>query len=248
MRLNKYIAQAGVCSRRAADDLIKEGRVRINGAVLKEPGYDVQEGDAVVVNGRRLDAPEKLVYYALNKPPGYVTTVKDEKDRPTVMSLLTDVDVRVFPVGRLDYDSCGLLLFTNDGELANRISRPSSHIEKTYLARLNGVPTTEQIWKLRNGIDIEVTEKDKNGNRYTRKYHTKPAIVNMVSQASRECVLEITISEGKNRQIRKMAEAIGLRVLALERTAIGNIRLGRTRQGTYRKLTAEEVKYLKELK
>ncbi|MBQ6671324.1 MAG: rRNA pseudouridine synthase [Firmicutes bacterium] len=248
MRLNKYIAQAGVCSRRAADDLIKDGRVRINGAVLKEPGYDVQEGDAVVVNGRRLDAPEKLVYYALNKPPGYVTTVKDEKDRPTVMSLLTDVDVRVFPVGRLDYDSCGLLLFTNDGELANRISRPSSHIEKTYLARLNGVPTTEQIWKLRNGIDIEVTEKDKNGNRYTRKYHTKPAIVNMVSQASRECVLEITISEGKNRQIRKMAEAIGLRVLALERTAIGNIRLGRTRQGTYRKLTAEEVKYLKGLK
>ena len=248
MRLNKYIAQAGVCSRRAADDLIKEGRVRINGAVLKEPGYDVREGDAVVVNGRSLDAPEKLVYYALNKPPGYVTTVKDEKDRPTVMSLLTDVDVRVFPVGRLDYDSCGLLLFTNDGELANRISRPSSHIEKTYLARLNGVPTTEQIWKLRNGIDIEVTEKDKNGNRYTRKYHTKPAIVNMVSQASRECVLEITISEGKNRQIRKMAEAIGLRVLALERTAIGNIRLGRTRQGTYRKLTAEEVKYLKELK
>ena len=196
MRLNKYIAQAGVCSRRAADDLIKEGRVRINGAVLKEPGYDVREGDAVVVNGRSLDAPEKLVYYALNKPPGYVTTVKDEKDRPTVMSLLTDVDVRVFPVGRLDYDSCGLLLFTNDGELANRISRPSSHIEKTYLARLNGVPTTEQIWKLRNGIDIEVTEKDKNGNRYTRKYHTKPAIVNMVSQASRECVLEITISEG----------------------------------------------------
>ncbi len=248
MRLNKYIAQAGVCSRRAADDLIKDGRVRINGAVLKEPGYDVQEGDAVVVNGRRLDAPEKLIYYALNKPPGYVTTVKDEKDRPTVMSLLTDVDVRVFPVGRLDYDSCGLLLFTNDGELANRVSRPSSHIEKTYLARLNGVPTTEQIWKLRNGIDIEVTEKDKNGNRYTRKYHTKPAIVNMVSQASRECVLEITISEGKNRQIRKMAEAIGLRVLALERTAIGNIRLGRTRQGTYRKLTAEEVKYLKELK
>ncbi len=248
MRLNKYIAQAGVCSRRAADDLIKDGRVRINGAVLKEPGYDVQEGDAVVINGRCLDAPEKLVYYALNKPPGYVTTVKDEKDRPTVMSLLTDVDVRVFPVGRLDYDSCGLLLFTNDGELANRISRPSSHIEKTYLARLNGVPTTEQIWKLRNGIDIEVTEKDKNGNRYTRKYHTKPAIVNMVSQASRECVLEITISEGKNRQIRKMAEAIGLRVLALERTAIGNIRLGRTRQGTYRRLTAEEVKYLKGLK
>ena len=248
MRLNKYIAQAGVCSRRAADDLIKEGRVRINGAVLKEPGYDVRDGDAVVVNGRRLDAPEKPVYYALNKPPGYVTTVKDEKDRPTVMSLLADVDVRVFPVGRLDYDSCGLLLFTNDGDLANRISRPSSHIEKTYLARLNGVPTTEQIWKLRNGIDIEVTEKDKNGNRYTRKYHTKPAIVNIVSQASRECVLEITISEGKNRQIRKMAEAIGLRVLALERTAIGNIRLGRTRQGTYRKLTAEEVKYLKGLK
>ncbi|MBR5730900.1 MAG: rRNA pseudouridine synthase, partial [Firmicutes bacterium] len=239
MRLNKYIAQAGICSRRAADDLIKEGKVRINGAVLREPGYDVQENDTVMVNGRPVSAPEKICWYALNKPAGYVTTVKDEKDRPTVMSLLSDVEVRVYPVGRLDLDSSGLLLLTNDGETANKISRPSSHIEKTYLARLNGVPTTEQIWKLRNGVDIDVTEKDKNGNRYTRKYRTRPAVVKIASQASRECVLEITIAEGKNRQIRKMAEAIGFRVLSLERIAIGNIRLGRTRQGTYRKLTAE---------
>ena len=248
MRLNKYIAQAGVCSRRAADDLIKDGRVRINGAVLKEPGYDVQEGDAVVVNGRRLDAPEKLVYYALNKPPGYVTTVKDEKDRPTVMSLLTDVDVRVFPVGRLDYDSCGLLLLTNDGDLANRIAKPSSHLEKTYLARLSGTPTERQLNQLRKGIEIDLEEKDPStGKRFTRKYKTRPAGVTIVQQAGRECVLEIKISEGKNRQIRKMADAIGLKVLALQRTAIGEIKLGRTKEGGYRKLTQAEMEYLKKL-
>ncbi|MBO4861516.1 MAG: rRNA pseudouridine synthase [Firmicutes bacterium] len=249
MRLNKYIAQAGVSSRRGADDLIKEGRVKINGAVLKEPGYDVQDGDKVEVNGKVLEGAEKLCWYALNKPAGYVTTRKDEKGRPTVMDLLTDVDVNVFPVGRLDYDSCGLLLLTNDGALANRISRPSSHLEKTYLARLNGVPTERQMDQLRKGIEIDLEEKDPaTGKHYTRKYKTRPAKVSMVSQAARECVLEIKITEGKNRQIRKMAEAIGLKVLALQRTAIGEIRLGRTKEGGYRRLTQAEVNYLKGIK
>ena len=249
MRLNKYIAQAGISSRRGADDLIKEGRVKINGAVLKEPGYDVQEGDKVEVNGKPVEGAEKLCYYALNKPAGFVTTRKDEKGRPTVMDLLTDVNVNVFPVGRLDYDSCGLLLLTNDGDLANRLSKPSSHVEKTYLARLNGTPTEKQLAMLRKGVEIDLEEKDPaTGKRYIRKYKTRPAKVTMVSQAARECVLEIKISEGKNRQIRKMAEAIGLKVLQLQRTAIGEIRLGRTKEGGYRRLSAAEVEYLKSLK
>ena len=248
MRLNKYIAQSGISSRRGADELIQNGKVSVNGAVLKVPGYDVQEGDTVTVNGSVLDGPEKLCWYALNKPAGYVTTRKDEKGRPTVMDLLTDVNANVFPVGRLDYDSCGLLLLTNDGELANKISRPSSHLEKTYLARLNGTPTDRQLRMLRSGVEIDLEEKDPaTGKRYTRKYKTRPASVTMVSQAARECVLEIRISEGKNRQIRKMAEAIGLRVLALQRTAIGEIKLGRTKEGGYRKLTQAEMEYLKKL-
>ena len=249
MRLNKYIAQAGISSRRGADDLIKEGRVKINGAVLKEPGYDVQEGDRVEVNGRLLEGAEKLCYYALNKPAGFVTTRKDEKGRPTVMDLLTDVSANVFPVGRLDYDSCGLLLLTNDGGLANKISRPSSHLEKTYLAMLNGTPDNRQLEQLRSGIVIDLEEKDPaTGKHYTRKYKTRPARVTVVSQSAHECVLEIKISEGKNRQIRKMAEAVGLKVLQLQRTAIGEIKLGRTKEGGYRKLSAAEVDYLKNLK
>jgi len=249
MRLNKYIAQSGISSRRGADDLIKDGKVSVNGAVLKEPGYDVQDGDTVAVNGRILDGPEKLCWYALNKPAGYVTTRKDEKGRPTVMDLLSDVSAGVFPVGRLDYDSCGLLLLTNDGDLANKIARPSSHLQKTYLARLNGTPTERQLNMLRSGVEIDLEEKDPStGKRYTRKYKTRPASVTMVSQAARECVLEIKITEGKNRQIRKMAEAIGLRVLALQRTAIGQIKLGRTKEGGYRKLTPAEVDYLKSIK
>ena len=249
MRLNKYIAQSGISSRRGADDLIKNGSVSVNGAVLKEPGYDVQEGDRVAVNGRPLPEPEKLCYYALNKPAGFVTTRKDEKGRPTVMDLLSDVSVNVFPVGRLDYDSCGLLLLTNDGDLANRIAKPSSHLEKTYLARLSGTPTERQLNQLRKGIEIDLEEKDPStGKRFTRKYKTRPAGVTIVQQAGRECVLEIKISEGKNRQIRKMAEAIGLKVLALQRTAIGEIKLGRTKEGGYRRLTAAEVSYLKSIK
>ena len=165
------------------------------------------------------------------------------------MDLLSDVSVNVFPVGRLDYDSCGLLLLTNDGELANRIAKPSSRLEKTYLARLNGTPTDRQIDLLRKGIEIELEEKDPStGKRFTRRYKTRPARVTIVQQAGRECVLEIKISEGKNRQIRKMAEAIGLKVLALQRTAIGEIKLGRTKEGGYRRLTAAEISYLKNIK
>ena len=245
MRLNKYIAQAGIASRRSADELTREGKVTINGAVMKQPGYDVQEGDIVCVNGQRVGGSEKLCYYALNKPAGYVTTTSDEKGRPTVLSLLTDVEARVFPVGRLDIDTSGLLILTNDGALANRITSPKSQIRKTYLARLNDRLSREQLSMLRNGVTIDLPVTGKNGERSIRKYRTRPAEVNIVSERVHECVIQISISEGKNRQIRKMVEAAGLKVLALERIAIGDIKLGRTKEGGYRRLTPAEIEYLK---
>jgi 23S rRNA pseudouridine2605 synthase len=236
MRINKYIAAAGIASRRKADELIKSGKVKINGEVLKEPGYDVTDSDTVEVLGQLISGIPKSVYYALNKPAGYVSTLSDEKGRPTVVELLTDVTVRVFPVGRLDYDTSGLLLLTNDGKLAERMAHPKNKVWKTYMARINGILTKDQILKLRNGVVIEVNKKP---------YKTAPARVTQLSCSAHESVLEIKISEGKNRQIRKMVEAVGFRVLELERTAIGDIRLGRTKPGSYRKLSAAELDYLK---
>ena len=240
MRINKYIAQAGIASRRKADELITDGKVKVNGAVLREPGYDVSDGDRVEVGGKLISGSEKLVYFALNKPAGYVTTLSDEKGRPTVVSLLTDVTERVFPVGRLDYDSSGLLILTNDGTLAQHIAHPRNKVWKTYLARINGIPSYDEIKQLRNGVEIELKEGGK-----LRRYTTRPAEIEMISQAPHEAVLQVKISEGKNRQVRKMFEAVGYKVLALERTAIGEIILGRTKTGTYRKLTKEEIEYLR---
>jgi len=245
MRLNKYLAQAGIASRRAADQLTIDGKVTVNGAVMSQPGYDVQEGDVVMVNGRLVQAPEKLCYYALNKPAGFVTTTSDEKGRPTVMSLMTDVSARVFPAGRLDYDSSGLLIMTNDGSFAECVTHPKKALRKTYLARLNGRLSSEQLRKLRNGVDIDIPVHGRGFEKGSRRYRTRPADVRIVSEEGNECVIEIQISEGKNRQIRRMAEAVGLRVLALERTAIGNVVLGRTKPGTYRKLTQAEIDSLR---
>lgn len=245
MRLNKYIAQAGICSRRTADELTKDGKVKINGSVMTQPGYDVKPGDIVSVNGRVITTAEKICCYALNKPTGYVCTAKDEKNRPTVLSLLADVETRVYPVGRLDYDTSGLLLLTNDGELANLITSPDSHIKKTYLARIVGKLSLDEIWTLRNGIDIELPVRTKDGRTHTRKYRTKPAEVRIITEKGNESIVEISISEGKNRQVRRMFEASGHKVIALERTAIGDVKLGRTKPGTYRRLTEAEIRALK---
>ena len=246
MRLNKYIAQAGICSRRAADELTKDGKVKINGAVMKQPGYDVRPGDIVSVNGKVLTSAEKLCSYALNKPVGYVCTVKDEKGRPTVVSLLSDIEARVYPVGRLDYDTSGLLIMTNDGELADLITSPDSHIKKTYLARITGRLSLDEIWKLRNGIMIDLPVRAKDGKTHTRKYKTLPAEVRIITEKGGESLVEISVTEGKNRQVRRMFEASGHKVIALERTAVGDVKLGRTKPGTYRKLTEAEMKSLKD--
>ena len=232
MRINKYIAQAGICSRRKADELIVNGNVKVNGAVMKEPGYDVQEGDKVSVNGTMIEDSEKLVYYLLNNPVGFITTVKDEQDRATVMDLVGDIPERVFPVGRLDGNTSGALIMTNDGKVAYRIAHPKGQVMKTYHALVSGVVSKEKLWKLRNGIDIG-------------GYVTKPARVTVIGENKNSTILEISISEGKNRQVRKMCKAVGNPVQELQRVSIGEVRLGRLKEGTFRKLTQAEIEYLK---
>lgn len=232
MRINKYIAQAGFCSRRKADELIANGNVKINGAVLREPGYDVAEGDWVEINGSTLSAKQKLEYVLINKPLGMVTTVSDDKERLTVMDVVADIDARLFPVGRLDYNTSGALIMTNDGELAYRLTHPKHEIYKTYRARVAGVLSNERASRLRKGVDIG-------------GFVTSPAKVSIIKGSGHSTIVEIAIREGKNRQVRKMFAAVGNPVQELERVAIGDIRLGHLKAGHYRKLTREEIEYLK---
>lgn len=232
MRINKYIAQAGIASRRKADELITNGNVKVNGAVMKELGYDVKDGDAVQVNGTQVKNNRKLVYVLVNKPLGMITSAKDEKDRATVMELVQDIDERLFPVGRLDYNTTGALIMTNDGELTYRVTHPKHELEKTYRALVKGVVSEEKVRRLRSGVDIG-------------GYITKKAKVQIIKGGQNSTLVEVSIHEGKNRQVRKMFAAVGNPVQELERVAIGKIRLGHLRPGHYRKLTREEVEYLK---
>ena len=232
MRINRYIAQAGVCSRRKADELIANGNVKINGAVLKEPGYEVGEGDSVEVNGRRIAFTQKMEYVLINKPLGVVTTVSDDKDRPTVMEIVKDIDARLFPVGRLDYNTSGALIMTNDGQTAYRLTHPKHEVYKTYRVRVSGILSAEKAARLRKGVDIG-------------GFITSRAKVSVLKTGKNSTIVEISIHEGKNRQVRKMFAAVGNPVQELTRIAIGDIRLGHLKEGHYRKLTREEVEYLK---
>ncbi len=232
MRINKYIAQAGVASRRKADELIENGNVRVNGQVIRHPGLDVAPDDRVEVNGRQVLPVTKQVYIMLNKPKGFITTVKDEKGRPTVMDLVTDVQERVFPIGRLDGNSTGLLSMTNDGELANKLAHPGHKIGKTYRAWVAGVVSPQKLAILRKGVNIG-------------DYITAPAQVTVLKQTERSATVEITIHEGKNHQVRRMFQAVGCPVQELKRIAVGDLYLARLKEGHYRKLTREEIDYLK---
>ncbi len=232
MRINKYIASSGFASRRKADELIANGQVKVNGAILKTPGYDVQDSDIVMVSGHIIKAQEELVYYALNKPPGYVTTTSDEKDRPTVLDLMTDTTVRVFPVGRLDYDSAGLLIMTNDGALAQHIAHPKNKVWKTYLAEVAGEMTLAKLEVLKKGVIIEGKK-------------TAEAKAKIIKQKGDMSLVEIKIHEGRNRQVRKMFAELGCKVTFLQRTQIGELKLGRLHEGDYRKLSQSEIDYLK---
>ncbi|MEG0830317.1 MAG: pseudouridine synthase [Anaerovoracaceae bacterium] len=232
MRLNKYIAQSGIASRRKADQLTINGNVKINGTIMKEPGYDVKEEDQVEVNGKTLTCAEKKVYIMLNKPLGYITTVEDDRSRQTVAQLVADVDARLFPVGRLDYNTSGLLLMTNDGDLAYHLTHPKHQVDKTYRARVAGVLSRSRIAWLEKGVDIG-------------GFTTSKSKVNVIKQGDRSAIVEITIHEGKNRQVRKMFGAVGNKVQELHRVSIGDLYLGRLADGHYRKLTREEIEYLK---
>ena len=234
MRLNKYIAQAGLASRRKADEMTKNGNVKVNGATVTEMGYEVKEGDVVEVNGDVIKPSKAKIYIMLNKPKGYITSAKDEKDRPVVTELVTELGERLFPVGRLDYDTSGLLLMTNDGELANKLMHPKYHVAKTYRARVLGVVSNERLARLRKGVDIG-------------GFVTSRAKAEIVKQAPNYAIVDLTIQEGKNRQVRKMFNAVGNKVMELERTAVGELYLGRLKEGGYRKLTKSEIEYLSNL-
>lgn len=231
MRINKYIAAAGVTSRRKADELIESGKVKVNGQVMDSLGYHVQDGDVVEVAGSVIKPATKMVYYLLNKPTGYVTSTYDKEGRPVVTELVPD-EIRVFPVGRLDYNTSGLLILTNDGELSNKLMHPKHEFNKTYVARVKGIVTRAKASWLSKGVDIG-------------DFKTSPAEVNVLRHDKNSSVVEITIHEGKNRQVRRMFEAIGHEVVELERVGLGNLKIGKLAVGQFRKLGPAEIEYLK---
>jgi 23S rRNA pseudouridine2605 synthase len=231
MRLAKYMAHAGIASRRAAEGLIAQGRVTVDGETVTDPARDVGEGTRVALDGRDVAGPEPRAVYAVNKPVGVVSTARDTHGRPTVVQLVPRAGVRLYPVGRLDADTSGLILLTNDGALANRLTHPSFEVPKTYRARVAGGPIGDAaLRRLREGVVID-------GSR------TAPARVRRVQPEE----VEITIHEGRNRQVRRMCEAVGHRVLELERVAFGPLRLGALAPGASRRLRASEVERLRAL-
>ena len=234
-RLQKYLATCGVASRRKCEELIKEEKIKVNGRVVTELGTKVSNKDKVEFNGKVIKENNKKVYILLNKPIGYVTTVKDQFDRPTVMDLVKKEKTRLLPVGRLDMYTSGALILTNDGEFINKITHPKNEIEKTYNVTLTGIITQEDANKLKNGVEIEENnEKVKTG-----KAKVKILKTDEEKNISR---IQITIHEGKNREVRKMCEAIDKKVLALHRAKIGNLDVKDLKLGTYRYLTKNDLK------
>lgn len=234
MRINKFLAEKGIASRRHADEMIQAGRIKINGEIALL-GTDVAEGDEVSVDGNIIENAEvQYKYFIMNKPKGVICTVSDDRGRKTVMDLLPPEAGRVFPVGRLDYATEGLLILTNDGDLAYRLTHPSNEIPKTYMAKIEGTLTEKDLNPIRSGVELDgvLTKKCKAHIVETNKAYTK---------------VHITITEGKNRQVRRMFEAIGKNVEFLKRISIGPLKLSGLDRGQIRTLTDEEVHYLKSL-
>lgn len=231
-RLQKVIANLGYCSRRKAEELIKNGQVLVNGQVVNELGVKVKTSDSICVEGNILDNNKNYEYYLLNKPRGVVTTTNDEFGRKTVLDLVISSN-RIYPVGRLDYDTTGVLLLTNDGNLANKLMHPSSNIEKTYIAKIDGIISPTSIMKLKKGVVID-------------GYKTKPAKVRVksIDKKMNKSIVEITISEGKNHQVKNMFEAVGHKVLKLKREKYAIFDVKDLKVGEYRKLTFKEVAVL----
>ncbi len=235
MRLQKYLALCGVASRRNAEKLIAEGRVRVNGATVTEMGFQVDEDSAVVlVDGARVRPETEKHYLAYYKPMGEVTTVSDPEGRPTVMDKFADYPVRLFPVGRLDFDSEGLLLLTNDGDLMQHLLHPSHEVPKCYLCKVSNRVSEEEIRQLRRGVMMDGRL-------------TSPAEVQLVRYEAFSSVVLVTIHEGRNRQVRRMFDAVGHQVVSLRRIGFGPIKLGDLPRGQWRRLTDAEVSRLKAL-
>ncbi len=235
-RLQKIIAAAGIASRRKAEELITSGMVTVNGQTVTELGSKADpERDHIRVNGKLLRGPERHVYLLMNKPKGYVTTVRDPENRPTVMQLLRRVSARVYPVGRLDYASEGLLLLTNDGELAHSLMKASSHVPKTYLVKVAGTPSEDALARLRKGVSISIE-----GGRRVR---TAPAKIRVVREANNPWY-EVTLTQGKNRQIRRMFEEVAHHVEKIKRVRYGPLQLD-VHPGEFRRLSSDEVARLK---
>lgn len=230
-RLQKYIARCGVASRRKAEELILQGHVKVNGVIIKELGSKIDpEKDSVTVYNRKIFEKSEHIYIKLYKPEGYVTTVKDQFNRKTVLDLI-NINERIYPIGRLDYNTSGLLLLTDDGDIANKLMHPKYHIYKTYEVDIKGSISQDSINKLKTGVLID-------------GYKTAPAKVNILKQKEISTV-QISIYEGKNRQVRKMFDSIGHNVIKLKRISFGDINLGQLKPGQWTYLTDDEIKFLK---
>lgn len=232
IRLQKYIAQCGIASRRHAEELIKAGRVRVNGVKVTEMGTLVSNQDKVEVDGKRIKKEKRLVYIMLNKPAGYVSTVSDPEGRKTVLDLIEGVEERIYPVGRLDYDTTGLLILTNDGDFAYSSTHPGQETKKTYIAEVSGLPSNDTLRTLRKGVFLDGKA-------------TSPAEVEVVEIRDKSSVLKIVIHEGRKRQVKRMCEAVGHPVLKLERTAIGKLTLGSLRPGEWKYLSQQEIRLVR---
>ncbi len=230
VRLQKYLAQCGLASRRKAEQLIAEGKISVDGVVVREMGVSIRPGvNLVTYAGKKVETLERLVYYLLNKPPGYVTTLADPQGRPIVTSLIKEGDVRLFPVGRLDLDTEGALILTNDGELAQKIQHPSNETNKSYEALVRGWPGREKLALLEKGVVLEGKL-------------TSPATLSIVAARGGNCLVKITIHEGRKRQVKKMFSHIGHPVLHLKRIAYGKLNLDHLPSGAYRKLNPSDLK------
>ena len=237
-RLQKYLANNGIASRRKCEEYIQEGRVRVNGKVVKELGIKIDsDSDVIEFDEKVVDKVVKKVYVLLNKPIGYVTTVKDQFDRPTVMDLVK-INEKVLPVGRLDMYTSGALILSNDGDFINKVTHPKNEVEKTYTVTVKGIVTDEDVERLKNGVEIQIDSSD---TFKTGKAKVKILKTDQEKQISR---LQITIHEGKNREVRKMCEAIGKKVLALHRRKIGNLDVKNIEIGKWRYLNSKEVEEL----
>lgn len=233
IRLNKYLASIGIASRRKIDDMISAGKIKVN-EQLAIMGQKIDpEKDKISLNDQLLKIKDpNLIYILLNKPKGYISSTKDEENRPTILELV-HITTRLYPIGRLDYNSEGLIILTNDGDLTQKLTHPKYHVEKTYIVDIFGIVTKEKLEKLANGIELEDGQK------------TKPAKVRILKQANGKTTLEFIISEGKKRQIRRMCSAVRFHILKLVRTKIGTIELGTLKSGKWRRLSKQEVEKLK---